>query len=130
MAGLNLQSYGEIFDFTRVLVRILRNRPGTFANTCQIFYGCPHRALDALDMEDKLARFIYRHPSSEGPALPQLTSSMKYLSEAVIAINNLFMDSKQMFRSYIISMVAENDTSLIDEVRSDQVQLGYVIYID
>ncbi|KAI2636349.1 ankyrin repeat-containing domain protein [Hypomontagnella submonticulosa] len=100
MAGLNLQSYGEIFDFTRVL----------------IFYGCPHRALDALDMEDKLARFIYRHPSSEGPALPQLTSSMKYLSEAVIAINNLFMDSKQMFRSYIISMVAENDTSLIDEV--------------
>ncbi|KAI0902149.1 ankyrin repeat-containing domain protein [Annulohypoxylon nitens] len=80
-----------------------------------LFYGCPHRATDILDMEDGLSKFIYGHTSLESPALPPLVNSISHLANAVILINSLFMDSKQMFGSHILSLYSDNGGSLIDK---------------
>ncbi|KAI0146016.1 ankyrin repeat-containing domain protein [Hypoxylon sp. NC0597] len=100
VAGLNPRSHGDIFDYTRVL----------------LFYGCPHRAVNVLDMENKMSRFIYGQNQQESPIFPPLVNSIGYLAEAIMTINNLFMDSKQMFRSYIFSMFSDGHSSLIDNV--------------
>ncbi|KAI1460619.1 ankyrin repeat-containing domain protein [Annulohypoxylon moriforme] len=98
LAGLNPRSYGDIFHFTRIL----------------LFYGCPHRVTNIMEMEDKLLKFLYGH--NTGPDLPLLANSMRYLAMAIISINALFVDSKHMFHSYILSIYSDNETSCIDKI--------------
>ncbi|KAI2464185.1 hypothetical protein F4781DRAFT_413906 [Annulohypoxylon bovei var. microspora] len=100
LAGLNSRRYGNIFDSSRVL----------------LFYGCPHRAADNLEMEARLSKFVYGHTFPEGPTFPPLVKSMRHLAEAIMSINALFIDSKHMPQSYILSMYSDDDSSLIDKV--------------
>ncbi|KAI0101765.1 ankyrin repeat-containing domain protein [Nemania sp. FL0031] len=99
VSGLNPALYAEIFDFTRIIV----------------FYGCPHRSLDDDEMEDKLTRFLYRPGQPEEPKLHPSGKSTRALARALIDINQLYMDSKHMFRCYIFSISAETDIT-IDKV--------------
>ncbi|KAJ2990251.1 hypothetical protein NUW58_g3045 [Xylaria curta] len=99
VAALKPALHGEIFDFTRALV----------------FYGCPHRSLDDSEMEDKLNRFLYRSRSSRRPSLHLPRYATRALARAVVDINQLYMDSKHVLRSYIFSISAEIDTG-VDEV--------------
>ncbi|KAI1213089.1 ankyrin repeat-containing domain protein [Annulohypoxylon truncatum] len=100
LAELNPRSYGDIFDSSRVLV----------------FYGCLHRTTDILEMEDRLSKFLYGHILLEGPTPPPLVNSTRHLAEAIMSINALFTDSKQMFLSSILSIYSDVDESLIDKI--------------
>ena len=83
-------SFGDIFDYTRVL----------------IFYGCPHRAFNIIDMEDRLSRFLFRHTHENGPKITGSTATIQGLANAVVDINGLFSDVKHTFRSYVVSYTA------------------------
>ncbi|KAI0528210.1 ankyrin repeat-containing domain protein [Xylaria bambusicola] len=75
---------GEVFDACRTLV----------------FFHCPNRSVNALDMEDKLARLLYDSRSQVRPhvaALPGLAAS-------ILEINESFIASKFLLRSYIVSI--------------------------
>ncbi|KAI1359383.1 ankyrin repeat-containing domain protein [Xylaria arbuscula] len=99
LSGLKPALYTDVFDFTRLLV----------------FYGCPHRSLFDGEMEDKLNRFLYRACDANKPNLPSLGYSTKALARAVVDINQLYMDSKHSFRSYVFS-VFTRDGSDLDQV--------------
>ncbi|KAB5577943.1 ankyrin repeat-containing domain protein [Coniochaeta sp. 2T2.1] len=99
-AGLYPSSYGEIFDLTRLLV----------------FYGCPHQSVDRLDMEDRLSRFMLSHFDRNAPQLQGTLASAKGLTTAVLDINHLFIDSKHVYRSHVISVYNDSDDSQIDKV--------------
>ncbi|KAG6356898.1 hypothetical protein INS49_014773 [Diaporthe citri] len=99
-AQLNPRAYGVISDTARLL----------------IFYGCPHRASDAMDMEQRLSRFMYRRTELKSPVLRTPTSATKSLAKAIMAINDSYFLSKQMFRSYTISIFSEAGSGDIDEV--------------
>ncbi|KAI6366356.1 hypothetical protein MCOR25_005171 [Pyricularia grisea] len=88
-AGLEPRLYGEIFDYTRVL----------------IFYGCPHRSINKMDMENRIVRFAFNHDGGklqDGAAI----TSLRGFADAVIEINNAFVESKHSFRSYVFSIHA------------------------
>ncbi|KAH8892620.1 hypothetical protein GQ53DRAFT_840942 [Thozetella sp. PMI_491] len=110
VAGLKPASYGDIFDFSRVLV----------------FYGCPHWAVDYMDMEDVIAPFIFCH-LSENPALVTASvHSVRGLARAIVDINSLFIDIKHIFRSYVISVFAGdiNSSSVYQTFDSFHATLG------
>ncbi|KAK9783756.1 putative ZZ-type domain-containing protein [Seiridium cardinale] len=96
-AALNPKSFGDIFDFARVL----------------LFYGCPHRAKDQLDMEERFSRFFYREDAAR---LPSTSRSTSHLAEAVLEINSRFFNSKHFFQSYILSIYSGNSEYDIDNV--------------
>ncbi|KAI0516990.1 ankyrin [Xylaria bambusicola] len=96
LSGLKPALYADVFDFTRLLV----------------FYGCPHRSLSDGEMEDRLNRFLYRPCDSDKPKLPSLGQSTKALARAVIDINQLYMDSKHNFRSYVFSVFTSEGSDL------------------
>ncbi|KAL1858769.1 hypothetical protein Daus18300_009903 [Diaporthe australafricana] len=102
-ARLNPRKYGTISDGARVL----------------LFYGCPHRASDALDMEQRLSQFMYSHAATGEPASYFPSSAPKHLAETVMAINSAYLLSKQIYRSYTISIFAASDSANIDEIFDD-----------
>ena len=58
-------------------------------------------------MEDKLSRFLFATYDSSAIALSP-TLSLQGLSDAVIEINGLFVESKVCLRSYTISVHASS----------------------
>ncbi|KAE9368898.1 hypothetical protein N431DRAFT_415667, partial [Stipitochalara longipes BDJ] len=92
-ANLYSKTYGDIFDYTRLL----------------IFYGCPHRSDGIFDMENRIARFLFgRSMNSEfGDAVTM--KSTESLATAAVEINGLFLQSKNILRTHIISIYASGD---------------------
>ncbi|KAG8169581.1 hypothetical protein KVR01_000326 [Diaporthe batatas] len=99
-AQLNPLAYGFISDATRLL----------------LFYGCPHRATNLRDMEQRLSKFVYRRKERRSHKLRSQTSGTTSLAKAITAINDSYFLSKQMFRSYAISVFSGASNSNIDEV--------------
>ncbi|RFU27758.1 hypothetical protein B7463_g8575, partial [Scytalidium lignicola] len=90
--ALNLydEDLGDIFDYTRLL----------------IFYGCPHRSKGLLDMENRIARFLFGHFKESKVGNAVTVTSAKSLAAAVIEINGLFLDSKTILRTHVVSVYA------------------------
>ncbi|KAK5656678.1 hypothetical protein OQA88_4658 [Cercophora sp. LCS_1] len=90
-ATLDPGTWSEIADMSRVLV----------------FAGCPHRSTSALDMEDRLCRFIFASPKKDGiSGIVPSASSIANLASATIEVNGLFVDSKTTLRCKTISLHA------------------------
>ncbi|KAK8103409.1 uncharacterized protein PG998_010442 [Apiospora kogelbergensis] len=87
IAGLDPHSFGEIFDFTRLM----------------LFYGCPHRARSRLDMEERLSRLIYR-PEAR---LFSAAGSVSYLADTALQVHDLFLETKHHYQSYVLNVHAE-----------------------
>lgn len=85
-------------------------------NALKVFYGCPHQSVDRLDMEDRLSRFMLSHFDRNAPQLQGTLASAKGLTTAVLDINHLFIDSKHVYRSHVISVYNDDDNSQIDKV--------------
>lgn len=86
------------------------------ADALKVFYGCPHHAMDRLDMEDRLSRFLLSHFDRNAPRLQGTLAAAKGLTTAVLDINHLFIDSKHVYRSHVISVYNDDDNSQIDKV--------------
>lgn len=67
-------------------------------------------------MEENLTRFLYHPCSAPQSRSPSLVGTARHLAIASIATNGLFMDSKHMFRSHIISIYSENDVADMNKV--------------
>ncbi|KAK8044020.1 hypothetical protein PG993_004044 [Apiospora rasikravindrae] len=98
IAGLSPKSFGDIFDFTRIL----------------LLHGCPHRAKNTLDMEERLSQFIYRPDTTS--SLPSAAGSVPYLARAVEDVNFRFFESKHYFQCYIWTVYSESENDDIDSV--------------
>ena len=73
--------------------------------------GYPHRSADNLDLQNRLARFLY-----SADAHPEIRNNLSFpvvveLSEAVAAVNAQFIGSKVSFRSREVNVFA-NSTNL------------------
>ncbi|KAK8085845.1 hypothetical protein PG997_007116 [Apiospora hydei] len=98
IAGLDSKSFGDVFDFTRVL----------------LLYGCPHSAGGPLDMEDKLVRFIYKPEATV--KLPPAAGTVPYLTEAVQEVNDGYLESKHYYQCYVISIHSGSETDAVHTV--------------
>jgi hypothetical protein len=67
-------------------------------------------------MEDRLSRFLLSHFDRNAPQLQGTLASAKGLTTAVLDINHLFIDSKHVYRSHVISVYNDDDESQIDKV--------------
>jgi hypothetical protein len=67
-------------------------------------------------MEDRLARFLLSHYNRKAPQLQGALASAKGLTKAVLDINHVFIDSKHVYRSHVISIYNDDDDSQIDKV--------------
>ncbi|KAI1129178.1 ankyrin repeat-containing domain protein [Nemania abortiva] len=76
-----------------------------------LFYACLHRALEYDGLEGKLARFLHRYGQSDSLS----TYQIRALAVAVSEINYLFLDSKQAYRSYILSVFSSSETCAVDK---------------
>ena len=56
------------------------------------------------------------HFDRKGPQLQGTLASVKGLTTAVLDINHLFIDSKHVYRSHVISVFNDSDDSQIDKV--------------
>ncbi|CAG8981962.1 hypothetical protein HYALB_00004824 [Hymenoscyphus albidus] len=59
-------------------------------------------------MQDKISQFLFTAHNQYKTAVKPLLSSVKWLADAVIEINGLFIDSKVYLRSHLISIVAND----------------------
>lgn len=67
-------------------------------------------------MEDRLSRFLLSHFDWNAPQLQGTLASAKGLTTAVLDINHLFIDSKHVYRSHVISVYNDsNKESQIDK---------------
>ncbi|CAG8956333.1 hypothetical protein HYFRA_00003713 [Hymenoscyphus fraxineus] len=116
LARPSSSSESEIFDYTRMLVRLLPN-PGGISHDQQVFSGCPHRSEDEADMQDKISQFLFTTHNQYNTAVKPLLSSVKWLADTIIEINGLFIDSKVYLRSHLISIIAnESKDGLVNHV--------------
>ena len=72
-----------------------------------------------MEMEDGLSPFIFRHVHEHSPTITASVESIRGLASAIADVNNLFIDVKLSFRSYIFSIYADADNiseSGIDKV--------------
>jgi hypothetical protein len=79
-AAIDPASWPDIADLSRVLV----------------FLGCPHRSTGALDMEDRLSRFLFADYDAGVAKIRPSASSIAGLSASVIEINGLVRPSYSM----------------------------------
>ncbi|KAI1424128.1 ankyrin repeat-containing domain protein [Xylaria sp. FL1777] len=80
--------YGEIFDACRTLV----------------FFDCPHRSVNPVDMEDKLAHILFgRIENAPRQARPNI-AVLSGLAASIREINESFIQSKFLVRSYLVSI--------------------------
>ncbi|KAK5629048.1 hypothetical protein RRF57_004763 [Xylaria bambusicola] len=79
---------GEIFDACRALV----------------FFHCPHRSTNASDMEDKLARLLYSKSGNSRSQVRHHVATLPGLAASVLEINESFIASKILLRSYLINI--------------------------
>ncbi|KAH8805995.1 ankyrin repeat-containing domain protein [Xylogone sp. PMI_703] len=95
-------SYGDIFDLTRLL----------------IFYGCPHRSRGLLDMENRIARFLFGNFKETNVGNAVTVTSTKSLAAAILEINGVFIESKTILRTHVVSVYAGVDSMdvIIDPV--------------
>ncbi|KAN0068216.1 Ankyrin repeat-containing domain protein [Elaphomyces granulatus] len=97
-AGLNATKYGDIFDYSRFL----------------IFYGYPHRSNGIIDMENRIARFLFRYFEDSKLGNSVTVASTKSLAAAVTEINGLFLEAKFVLRTHVISVYADVNQERID----------------
>ncbi|KAE8144895.1 ankyrin repeat-containing domain protein [Aspergillus avenaceus] len=80
----------EITDYSRTL----------------IFSGCPHRSLDRLDMHDRISRFLLGAYKPGCLKARPTFASVPGLSDAILEVNGLFVESKVCLRCYMLSIHA------------------------
>jgi len=78
-------------------------------------------------MEDRLSRFLLGHHDQNTPQLQGIIASAKGLTDAVIDVNDLFIDSKHFYRSHVISVYNDDQESMIDEVSSKAKRIGETV---
>ncbi|KAK0654316.1 ankyrin-3 [Cercophora samala] len=81
-------SWPGIADMSRVLV----------------FLACPHRSDDALDMEDRLAHFVFSEYDSQISQIRPSAACIRGLATAAIDINSQFVASKIPLRNRVVSV--------------------------
>ncbi|RKL44914.1 hypothetical protein BFJ72_g3565 [Fusarium proliferatum] len=87
-ASLDRSSWQDISEMTRALV----------------FNGCPHRQRDTVDLETRLASFLYSNYSQDsGKPRPSL-ASISGLTKAITQVNGLFVTSHISLRSWIMNL--------------------------
>ncbi|KAI0908601.1 ankyrin repeat-containing domain protein [Ustulina deusta] len=80
--------HGEIFDACRTLV----------------FFDCPHRSANTLDMEDKLARLLYGRAENSSSHIRPNIAALSGLATSILETNESFIASKFLVRSYLVSV--------------------------
>ncbi|KAI8633880.1 ankyrin repeat-containing domain protein [Xylariaceae sp. FL1651] len=88
IASKSLSPHCEIFDACRILA----------------FFDCPHRSVDALDMEDKLARFLYGRAESPQSQIRPTIAALPGLAAAILETNESFIASKFLDRAFIVNI--------------------------
>jgi hypothetical protein len=69
-------------------------------------------------MENRIARFLFGHFKENGIGDSVTTTSTQNLVAALMEINGLFLESKNVLRTHIVSVYAadEDDTVNMDQV--------------
>jgi hypothetical protein len=79
-------------------------------------------------MEDRLSRFLFATYDSYAIEVSPTVSSIQGLTDAVIEINGLFVESKVHVRGYIISIHANSSSpGKINHVRRPPFVLGWLL---
>ncbi|KAG4284525.1 hypothetical protein FPRO06_08904 [Fusarium proliferatum] len=87
-ASLDRSSWQDISEMTRALV----------------FNGCPHRQRDTVDLETRLASFLYSNYSQDSEKPRPSLASISGLTKAITQVNGLFVTSHIALRSWIINL--------------------------
>lgn len=94
-AAADIASWVDITEMSRILV----------------FLGSPHRSVDHFDMEDRLSRFLFGAFDSGIAEIRPSTSAISGFAAAAVEINGLFVESKILLRSRVVSIYHEDGYS-------------------
>ncbi|KAI3325913.1 ankyrin repeat-containing domain protein [Xylariaceae sp. AK1471] len=88
IASQSQSLHGEIFDACRILV----------------FFDCQHRSVNALNMEDKLARLLYKGAESSSSQIRPTIATLPGLAASILEINESFIASRFFIKASLISI--------------------------
>ncbi|KGO44385.1 Zinc finger, ZZ-type [Penicillium expansum] len=88
LASFEYQKWGNVFDYTRMLV----------------FSDCPNGGSTTQDIQIKLSQLVFSSSKRASTMAPSILFSINQLAYAVQEIDGLFIDSKILFQSILITL--------------------------